>query len=338
MTTLCPELSLPRPAPCWRWLLGLVALLCWTQASAAPFVIDTRFLGRPLSAGQRATVQEAATRVGALIQSPYKPVKLDLPADSCDDGLPRLKETVRRFFVFVVVKPLADDLYATAMPCELHDGSFLPIYGVIDLNARGLNELSRAELLDTMVHELLHALGVGTLWEPESRVSLSGEADERSFVRPQGRSWVYTAPRALAAYRALGGQGNGIPLDADAGHWAGPTVCAEILSGSAGDYTERVNPVSAITLGALEDLGYQVNRAAASPFRLPQPGKGCASQTTPAPAGGSAATSAIPAGGFVSCAQARAAGVALPLRRGQPGYRPGLDGDQDGLACESPGR
>jgi len=36
---------------------------------------------------------------------------------------------------------------------------------------------------------------------------------------------------------------------------------------------------------------------------------------------------------YGSCAAARAAGVA-PLRVGQPGYRPGLDGDGDGIACE----
>ncbi|MFW0786044.1 DUF1524 domain-containing protein [Gordonia sp. CPCC 206044] len=36
---------------------------------------------------------------------------------------------------------------------------------------------------------------------------------------------------------------------------------------------------------------------------------------------------------FASCAAARAAGAA-PLRRGDPGYRSGLDGDGDGVACE----
>lgn len=33
------------------------------------------------------------------------------------------------------------------------------------------------------------------------------------------------------------------------------------------------------------------------------------------------------------CDEARAAGVA-PIHRGEPGYREGLDGDADGLACE----
>ena len=36
---------------------------------------------------------------------------------------------------------------------------------------------------------------------------------------------------------------------------------------------------------------------------------------------------------YRSCAQARAAGAA-PLHRGEPGYRAGLDGDDDGIACE----
>jgi hypothetical protein len=36
---------------------------------------------------------------------------------------------------------------------------------------------------------------------------------------------------------------------------------------------------------------------------------------------------------YRNCAQARAAGAA-PIYVGQPGYRPGLDADGDGVACE----
>lgn len=36
---------------------------------------------------------------------------------------------------------------------------------------------------------------------------------------------------------------------------------------------------------------------------------------------------------YANCAAARAAG-ASPLRRGDPGYRGGLDRDNDGVACE----
>lgn len=36
---------------------------------------------------------------------------------------------------------------------------------------------------------------------------------------------------------------------------------------------------------------------------------------------------------YANCSEARAAGAA-PLRRGEPGYRPAMDRDSDGVACE----
>ena len=36
---------------------------------------------------------------------------------------------------------------------------------------------------------------------------------------------------------------------------------------------------------------------------------------------------------YKSCAEAKAAGVA-PMRKGEPGYRPELDRDKDGVACD----
>lgn len=43
-------------------------------------------------------------------------------------------------------------------------------------------------------------------------------------------------------------------------------------------------------------------------------------------------------GVFANCAEARAAGAA-PVRRGDPGYGPHLDRDNDGIGCEPyPGR
>lgn len=60
--------------------------------------------------------------------------------------------------------------------------------------------------------------------------------------------------------------------------------------------------------------------------------------------GGSSARSAAPAqfvsqptvrtgGAFANCTAARAAGAA-PVRRGDPGYGPHLDRDNDGVGCE----
>ncbi|WP_238553412.1 excalibur calcium-binding domain-containing protein [Mycobacterium colombiense] len=48
--------------------------------------------------------------------------------------------------------------------------------------------------------------------------------------------------------------------------------------------------------------------------------------TSPSPTTGGSAY-------YPTCRAACAAGVA-PIYRGQPGYRPGLDRDNDGVACE----
>ncbi len=55
--------------------------------------------------------------------------------------------------------------------------------------------------------------------------------------------------------------------------------------------------------------------------------------STPAPKP-AAATRPAPATFYPNCAAARAAGKA-PMLRTDAGYRPGLDGDSDGIACES---
>ena len=72
----------------------------------------------------------------------------------------------------------------------------------------------------------------------------------------------------------------------------------------------------------------------------PQPAPEVADPLPPAPEAPVAPAPPAPAPAepgdvyFSKCAEARAAGLA-PLYAGQPGYRPGLDGDGDGVACES---
>ena len=55
-----------------------------------------------------------------------------------------------------------------------------------------------------------------------------------------------------------------------------------------------------------------------------------ARQAVPAPAPAAPAPSSVY---YANCAAAKAAGAA-PLYAGQPGYRPAMDGDSDGVACE----
>lgn len=74
----------------------------------------------------------------------------------------------------------------------------------------------------------------------------------------------------------------------------------------------------------LPDASGPAPRSPASP--------GPAVPSAPAP-GSPAPTPPADAPYYASCAEARAAGV-TPLHRGTPGYRPEMDGDGDGIACE----
>lgn len=66
--------------------------------------------------------------------------------------------------------------------------------------------------------------------------------------------------------------------------------------------------------GSLTEIGSAVREAAVS--------SGLARRNTP-----------MPGAHYSGCNDARAAGVA-PLYVGEPGYRPEMDGDGDGVACE----
>jgi hypothetical protein len=69
--------------------------------------------------------------------------------------------------------------------------------------------------------------------------------------------------------------------------------------------------------------------------RTPIPEVTTAAPAAPAPPTTKAPTQQPdPAPYYRSCAEVRAAGKA-PIRRGQPGYRPGLDRDGDGVACDT---
>lgn len=80
----------------------------------------------------------------------------------------------------------------------------------------------------------------------------------------------------------------------------------------------------------------EVSTETGQPASAPVPLAGTQRAATDAPArsaAGSAPTTAATAVYFANCADARARGAA-PLYRGQPGYRAGLDRDNDGVACE----
>ena len=79
----------------------------------------------------------------------------------------------------------------------------------------------------------------------------------------------FAGPQAIAAFDQAGGtdyQGAKVPLQQNGGHWHGGVLSGELMA------PRGRGPLSAITLGALSDLGYTVDFSAADPYELPPPG------------------------------------------------------------------
>ena len=107
-----------------------------------------------------------------------------------------------------------------------------------------------------------HILGIGTLWNYNSL--LNGAKD-------------YIGTHALAEYRAMIGNPNAasIPVEHDGGpgtagaHWDEEIFDSELMTG----YVENSGsmPISRMTIGSLEDLGYVVDYGAADSYANPVP-------------------------------------------------------------------
>ena len=139
-------------------------------------------------------------------------------------------------------------------PKLLHLSS-MPIAGCIGISAR-IGDFHN--LWKIGLHEIGHVLGIGSSW-----------TNSGMLLRLNG-DYHFAGPQAIAAFNRAGGtdyQGAKVPVTRDRFHWHRSVLRNEIMSGGS-----PFSILSAITLGALSDLGYTVDFSAADPYELPPPG------------------------------------------------------------------
>jgi hypothetical protein len=166
--------------------------------------------------------------------------------------------------------------FAFARPKVVFDGGKVKINsGASTINTRRLTELNGNPnyLKEVMIHEFAHVLGFGGLWQPVDYTDPNGV---RSRV---GNSFVDVATATYQAnsyagwvYGGLTGQGTAVavPLDRESlTHWDEDLFDQEIMTPISEALGVAV-PVSALTMAALRDLGWQVNMGAAQPYKLPR--------------------------------------------------------------------
>jgi hypothetical protein len=141
--------------------------------------------------------------------------------------------------------------------------AFLPAKGIMIFDSADLADMEEnGTLNDVITHEMGHVIGIGTIWSRKGLLRGAGTSNPR-----------FTGRRAQEEFGALRGTGpRQVPVENRGGsgtadsHWRDTVFGNELMTGFV---AEPPNPISRITVGSLEDMGYKVNLAAAEPYELP---------------------------------------------------------------------
>lgn len=232
-----------------RWALTLTVE---EEEVTSNFKIDVRFLGG-LTQTQRAVFETAAARWAEVIVG-------DLPTATVEG------ETIDD--VLIEAKGASIDgpggVLGQAGPTFVRNGSLLPVKGIMEFDVGDLARMeSDGSLLDVIIHEMGHVLGLGTLWNLKGLLVNSGTANPLFAGFNSMREFSVLANRPAPTPVPVANTGGPGTRE---GHWRESVFGSELMTGflDPGD-----NPLSRMSIASFEDLGYIVNYNSAAPYTIP---------------------------------------------------------------------
>lgn len=238
--------------------LGTITFNATALPTSSPYNIDVRVVGT-LTAAEQSAVDAAVTRWRVVVSGDLPSTSVNVAAGSCIDPQPAFSGTVDDLVIFVAIDSIdgPGNILGGAGPCILRATGGLPSLGGIELDSADVNGLSQGELNDLILHEMGHVLGFGTIWA-SPLLTGAGTSDPR-----------FTGANAVAGYHELGGQQASVPVENTGGsgtadsHWRESVFANELMTGYIGG---GGNPLTGMTIGSLQDLGYSVDYASAEPL------------------------------------------------------------------------
>ncbi len=255
----------------------------FTATTATPYAIQTQLIGSP-SSGEQAAVAAAVQRWQGIVVGDLPDHAINIPANTCFPGQPAVSGTIDDIRIQVVIDSIDGfgDVLGGAGPCVLRSSSGLPSLGFIVLDSADLAIMTQDELDDLLLHEMGHVLGIGTLWPDQELLTGACPDEEDALECNSDPRYVGTAGRQK--YHDMGGTSTNIPVENTGGvgtwnsHWRESVFMNEMMTGFLGD---GPNPITAMTIGSLQDLGYLVDYTTQEPLgftpaglrRLPGPAR-----------------------------------------------------------------
>ena len=165
---------------------------------------------------------------------------------------------------------------ASAGPCALRPITLLPYLGVARFDPVDLADFTQEEVYRVMLHEIGHTLGFGVTWSLEGLLQ-DPSLDGAGNPIPGFQDTHFSGEGAREAFNVIapGYGGARVPVETAAGrgsadsHWRESVFGTELMT--PGYNGGVVNPLSAVTIRSLEDLGYGVDVSEAEPYSLPSP-------------------------------------------------------------------
>ena len=226
------------------------------------------------SESRRAVFQAAAARWSAIIRGDVPDASGSIPPNACDEGMPSADFVYDDLVIFASIRRIdgPGGVLGAAGPCFLRAGSKLPFIGVMIFDQADIATLEReGQLSAVILHEMGHVLGIGTIWEPLGLLK-NPSTPTTSTSR---LDTYFSGANAIAGFNEIGGGTytggqkvpveNGGPRGTINSHWRESILQNELMTGylNAG-----ANPLSALTVRSLVDLGYTVDAADADAFSL----------------------------------------------------------------------
>jgi hypothetical protein len=260
-----------------------------TKSDPKPFAVTVIYLNTP-SAAFKAAMDSAVKRLGNIVTGGPSGYQFDMSSadaqtyttlvrKSTTNGGCGLTNATLPSGAYPGVVIFAQDtatlgsssVIAQAGPCLVRGGG-LPLIASMRFRTDYIASLvSRNQLVDVISHEMTHAIGFNSSTfaaRPDSAhpVNSGVGTSTSAFIGAQAKAACMAFPSAVAAQCTLS-----IPLENTGGsgtaddHWRESVFHIELMTGYIENAGTRM-PYSAMTIGALGDIGYTVNLSLAESY------------------------------------------------------------------------
>lgn len=238
------------------------------------YALEVRFVGPAPKASVQAAFDCAVARLSGIIRGELSSVSFSQSISECVNGV-TLTETVNGLLIIARIDSIdgPGQVLGSAGPCYIRQSNSLPLVGRMVFDSADISGLESQGLLNSVIlHEMLHVIGVGTVWSTLNLLqgvsagtpTFLGSLAREACVSDHGGVNACATAVPVEDCRNLGSQ----PCGAGTinSHWKESIFATELMSGFL---NTGLNPFSRMTIQSLADMGYGVDNTQDNEYNIP---------------------------------------------------------------------